>query len=93
MEDFTEAAGSRDWSCVPGFLGRVAVSPQERMGSRPVSLTSMLSWVREAIFFRTFAIFLNPRLFWRNSVVTSLMAGSVELTRSETGMLGIWSGL
>jgi len=26
-------------------------------------------------------------------VVTSLMAGPVELTRSETGMLGIWSGL
>jgi len=26
-------------------------------------------------------------------VVTSLMAGSVELTRLETGMLRIWSGL
>ena len=26
-------------------------------------------------------------------MVTSLMAGPVELTRSETGMLGIWSGL
>jgi len=25
-------------------------------------------------------------------VVTSLMAGSVELTRSEIGMLGTWSG-
>ena len=58
------------------------------MGSLPVSRMRIVSWVREVMCLIMRDMLQKPTHFCRNSVVMSFVFGSVELTRSEGGMIG-----
>ena len=58
------------------------------MGSLPVSQMRIVSWVREVMCLKMRVMLRKPMHFWRNSVVMSFLFCSVELTRSEGGMIG-----
>ena len=71
------------------YLGIVAISPQERMGCFPVSRTIMLFFDCVEICLRIGSTFRKPKHFWKYSNVTTLLTGSVELTRSSGGIQGV----
>ena len=68
-------------------LGMVAVSPRERIGWFPVSLTVTVLLDCVGMCLRIGLMLRNPKHFWKYSVVTIFCCGSVELTLSEGGIL------
>ena len=70
-------------------LERVAVSPRERMGWVPVSRIVIVFCECSFIVFRMGVILRKPKHFCMYSVVTILLLGSVELTQSVGGILGV----
>ena len=66
----------------------MAVLTQERIGSLPVSRTRIVSFVRALIFSMMWLMLQKPAHFCRYSIVINFVFGSVELTRSEGGMMG-----
>jgi len=69
-------------------FGSIAVSPQERMGSLPVSRSSIVLLVKSVKFLIILSILQKPVHFCRYSVVISFVFSTDELTQSEGGMLG-----